>query len=86
MSVMKASKLLEGLSSKQRAEAEAAIEVHRLNARQGQRLAMVCAHPDCNPRWRQFFSSDADARGARCPDHGPAVRQVNKPYFEVATS
>lgn len=44
------------------------------------RIAMVCDHPECDPRARRFFFSEEEARGWKCPDHHSAVRQVNKPY------
>lgn len=46
----------------------------------GVRVAMVCPHPDCNPRRREF-----DNPGWKCPTHGKAVRQPNARYFGQAT-
>lgn len=88
-SIEKASKLLEGLSDKQRAEQEEFIALHRTKARPGQRIVVVCPVEDCDPRWRRFCSSKAEAEKllkSGCPDHHEAVRQSNKPYFGVSTA
>ena len=86
MKVMKASDLLRGLTDEQRAEQEKAIESHKNAARQGQRIVMVCPKDECNPRARRFFSSEAEASGWRCPEHGVGVRQPNAEYFGVPTA
>jgi hypothetical protein len=71
--------------SKERTELEAAIEGHRTQARPGVRIAMMCDHKDCLPPYRRFFDSEEQAAEWKCPDHGRAVRQENKPYFGVST-
>jgi hypothetical protein len=49
------------------------------------RFAVVCDHPECNPRARSFFESVEAAEGWRCPDHGRGVRQVNRRYLGALT-
>lgn len=71
--------------SRERAELEAAIEDHKASVRPGVRIAMMCDHKDCLPPYRRFFDSEESAAEWKCPDHGRAVRQVNKPYFGVST-
>jgi hypothetical protein len=87
-SIEKASELLKGLSEKERSKQEEFISRHRGEARQGQRIAVVCPVEECDPRWRRFCSSEAEAEKllkAGCPNHHRAVRQENKPYFDVST-
>lgn len=87
-SIEKASKLLEGLSEKDRAKQEEFIARHRTKARSGQRIAVVCPVEACDPRWRRFCSSEAEAEKllkSGCPDHHKAVRQGNRLYFDVST-
>lgn len=82
---LRTSRLLKGLSEKDRVKQLAAIERNKTKARQGQRIVVVCDHDACDPRWRRFCSTEEEARTLRCPDHGRGVRQGNNPYLGAST-
>jgi hypothetical protein len=54
-------------------------------ARPGLRHAAMCDHPECVPPFRVFLGSEEEADAWRCPEHGRARRQVNRPYMGQST-
>lgn len=55
-------------------------ELHRSKARPGVRKAVICALGTEKCNWRSF---DPDAK---CPEHGGARVQANRPYLGVPTT